>query len=81
MCSGKEGLKWLAVKQFQHLAKVFLFGPSNKKSGPAPAAHDIETLLYGDHPHKMSHFLSPSLSRRWVSHSLVKKKRKVTKRG
>ena len=36
MCSGKKSLKWLAVKPFQHLAKVFLFGPSNKKSEDPP---------------------------------------------
>ena len=36
MCSGKKSLKWLAVKPFQHLAKVFLFGPSNKKSEDLP---------------------------------------------
>lgn len=79
MCSGKKSLKWLAVKPFQHLAKVFLFGPSNKKiRGPAPAAHDIETLLYG-HPHKMSHFLSPFTK---VGQSVIgKKEKKSIQRG
>ena len=77
MCSGKKSLKWLAVKPFQHLAKVFLFGPSNKKSEDPPVQPMILKLYCTAILTKCP--ISRRLSRRWVSQSLEKKKRKVTK--